>query len=140
MQTYDLSRYTQSHQTDFCRALSEIQRGRKETHWMWYIFPQIQGLGHSPTAVYYAIQSAGEARAFLKDPYLIGNLCQICSALLELNTNDPLAVFGHPDNMKLKSSMTLFACVADDPDLFKRVLDKFFDGEKDEKTLQILGF
>lgn len=138
--THDLSRFTQMHKRDYQTALAEIRAGRKTTHWMWYIFPQIHSLGTSPPAVFYAIQSLEEAEAFLNDPYLGGHLLEIGNALLALPTNDALAVFGSPDNMKLKSSMTLFAlCAKDDNAVFQKVLDKFFGGKQDQRTLRILG-
>ena len=105
---------------------------------MWYIFPQIKGLGRSPTAQYYAIQSVDEAKAFLNDSYLGKNLMEITKALLALETNNVMAVFGSPDNMKLKSCMTLFDYVSD-THIFQDVLDKFFDGHQDQRTLRILN-
>jgi len=139
MGTYDLSRFTQMHQRDFEAALSEVRAGRKRSCWMWYIFPQIQGLGHSSISQYYAIKDAGEARAFLDDAYLGGNLIKICNALLELDSDDATYILGRPDDMKLKSSMTLFANVADDNTVFTLVLNKFFGGRPDGETLKKLG-
>jgi uncharacterized protein (DUF1810 family) len=105
----DLSRFTIAHQNDFETALREIKSGKKRSHWMWYIFPQIYGLGYSYTSQYYAIQSLEEAKAFLADPYLGRNLISICEVLIKLESNDALEVFGSPDNMKLQSCMTLFS-------------------------------
>ena len=136
---YDLSRFTQAHKESYGTALREIRNGRKSTHWMWYIFPQILGLGWSETSQYYAIQSPDEARAFLEDPYLGGNLLEISRALLELKGNDPTEVFGTPDDMKLKSSMTLFAYVSEDGSVFHQVLEKYFNGNTDDRTLAIIG-
>ena len=119
-------------------ALQEIQNGRKMSHWMWYIFPQIAGLGHSYTAQYYAIQNLEEARAFLNDPYLGKNLLEISHALLPLETNNPTEVFGKPDDMKLRSCMTLFAAVSEEGSVFHQVLEKYFDGNRDRLTLNIL--
>ena len=138
MKKYDLSRYTQMHKRDFETALSEIKSGRKTSHWMWYIFPQIHGLGHSSTSVYYSIKNSEEAKAFLDDDYLGNNLITICNALSELDSNNATEIFGNPDNMKLKSSMTLFMHAANENTIFKRVLDKFFNGEQDNRTLSIL--
>ena len=104
---------------------------------MWYIFPQIHGLGVTPTSQYYAIRSRQEAKDFLADPYLGGNLIKIASALLDLDTNNASHVFGFPDDLKLRSSMTLFAQVSDF-DVFQKVLDKYFDGKPDDRTLSIL--
>ncbi len=142
---FDLSRFTTAHQGDgqfspnFETAYREITNGRKDSHWMWYIFPQIKGLGHSPTAEYYAIRSLDEAKAFLADPYLGGNLVAICQALLQLRSNNADEVFGYPDYMKLRSSMTLFSCAAGGDSVFDKVLDKFFDGIPDRRTLDILS-
>ena len=107
-----LERFLPAHRGSFPDALREIESGRKRSHWMWYIFPQLRGLGHSSTAMYYGIRDEAEARAFLADPYLGGSLVRICRALLELPGNDAYAVFGWPDEMKLRSSMTLFAAVS----------------------------
>ena len=104
--TYDLSRFETAHRKDYAKALREVKNGRKTSHWMWYIFPQIHGLGFSSTAQFYAIDSLEEAVAFLNDPYLGGNLIEISTALLALETNSATKVFGFPDDLKLKSSMT----------------------------------
>ena len=138
-QTIDLSRFTEAHKRAYQTALKEIQKGRKTSHWMWYIFPQIHGLGHSSTSRYYAIHGLDEAGAFLHDPYLGGNLLEICHALLALNTNNATEIFGKPDDMKLKSSMTLFSLVPDADPVFQNVLDKYFSGKRDHRTLEILG-
>jgi len=143
MQTYDLSRFTEAHQTMFETALSEIRNGRKESHWMWYIFPQLRGLGCSYNSRHYGIVDIGEAIAFLNDPYLGGNLIKICNALLALTSNDPFAVLGdmgYVDARKLKSSMTLFSLASNGEEVFDAVLKKFFHGEKDDKTLRLLGW
>ena len=136
---FDLSRFTTEHKRSFDRALAEIKRGKKQTHWMWYIFPQVSGLGSSYMAVFFSIKSMAEARAFIEDEYLGGNLLTISSALLSLESNDPRAVMGFPDDMKLRSSMTLFLRATDDNEVFRAVLDKFFGGEEDPKTLEMLG-
>ena len=135
----DLSRFVDAHRRSFQTALGEIRNGHKQSHWMWYIFPQIRGLGVSSRSQYYAIQDLDEAAAFLRDPYLGKNLLEICSALLELETNDAFEVFGTPDNRKLQSSMTLFSLVPDADPVFRSVLDKFFGGKRDHKTLEFLG-
>ena len=105
---------------------------------MWYIFPQIRGLGKSSISQFYAIQSLDEARAFLEHPYLGHNIIEISEALLSLDTSDAYEVFGRPDNMKLKSSMTLFARASEDNQVFLNVLDKYFKGKRDFRTLKIL--
>lgn len=134
----DLKRFTDAQRTSFSTALSEIESGRKRSHWMWYIFPQIHGLGMTSTSQYYAIKNQQEAKDFLADPYLGGNLIRISNALLKLDTNNASKVFGFPDELKLRSSMTLFAHVSDF-DVFQKVLDKYFDGKPDERTLEILA-
>lgn len=134
----DLQRFVDAHKRDYPTALREIRNGKKTSHWMWYIFPQAEGLGRSPTACFYAIHSIEEAKLFLQDPYLGKNLLEICDALMQLNTNNAAEVFGWPDDMKLRSSMTLFACAAEGDSVFLKVLDKFFDGKPDYRTKEIL--
>jgi len=135
---YDLTRFKKAHEFAYSHALAEIKKGRKRTHWMWYIFPQISGLGSSPTSRHYAISDLEEAEAFLADPYLGGNLREITSALLSLDTNDPYAVFGEIDGMKLISCMTLFSYATEDNGVFLAVLDKYYGGRKDNLTEAIL--
>lgn len=106
---------------------------------MWFIFPQIEGLGRSETAKFYSIKNRSEAEDFLNDPMLGRNYLQICEALLQLETSDATAVFGFPDDMKLKSSLTLFASVPDASEIFGKLLLKFFNGEKDNLTLSKLS-
>ena len=137
-QVIDLSRFISAHKHTYNDALSEIRNGKKKTHWMWFIFPQIAGLGRSFTAQYYEINSPEEAKAFLNDRYLGGNLIEISSALMQLETNDPTRVFGKPDDMKLRSCMTLFASVSDDGSVFHQVIDKYFSGVPDHRTIEIL--
>jgi uncharacterized protein (DUF1810 family) len=132
-----LQRFLDAQQASYPTALSEIKGGRKRSHWMWYIFPQIQGLGLSETARFYAVRDRAEAAAYVQHPVLGARLVEISHALLGLASNDAHAIFGSPDDLKLKSSMTLFAALQTDP-VFQRVLDKFYHGEQDEKTLQIL--
>ena len=139
IQAHDLSRFENAHRRDYSKALREIKNSRKTSHWMWYIFPQIHGLGFSSTAQFYAIRSLDEAKAFLNDPYLGGNLTEISKALLTLETNNATKIFGFPDDLKLKSSMTLFKFAADDSSLFDAVLDKYYEGQIDHQTKQILG-
>lgn len=135
---YDLSRFYAAHKDCYGRALAEIRQGRKESHWMWFIFPQIKGLGTSMTAQYYAIKNIEEARAFLADDYLKNHLFEICEALLEQGNHDALSVFGSPDHLKLHSSMTLFFLASQHP-LFQKVLDCFFEDQLDQRTVQILN-
>ncbi len=137
MDNEGLQRFVKAQEHDFARALWEIKNGRKMSHWMWYIFPQLQGLGHSMTAQYYAIKDRKEAEAYMNHPILGGRLLEISGELLKLKSNDAGEVLGWPDDMKLKSSMTLFETVSAEP-VFGQVLDKFFGGERDRKTLDLL--
>lgn len=133
-----LQRFEDAHRQDYETALAEIRRGRKTSHWMWYIFPQLKGLGYSPTAQYYGIENLAEAEAFLAHPVLGAHLVEISRALLALETNNADLVFGYPDNLKLRSSMTLFAQIREADPFFGQVLDKFFDGKPDQRTLELL--
>ncbi|WP_044002230.1 DUF1810 domain-containing protein [Hymenobacter swuensis] len=137
-QKLDLQRFLDAQQRDYATALDEIRAGRKRTHWMWYVFPQMQGLGYSETARFYAIQNRQEAEAYLKHPVLGPHLREISAALLTLESTDATRIMGSPDDLKLRSSMTLFAALEGADPVFQRVLDKFFGGEPDEKTRQIL--
>lgn len=132
-----LDRFLKAHEDKYIVALNEIKNGRKITHWMWYIFPQIKGLGHSYTAQYYAIHNKDEAIEYLNHPVLSSHLIEICEALIEAECCDAGLIFGFPDDLKLKSSMTLFYLVSGN-DIFKSVLEKFFDGELDKKTELLL--
>ena len=132
-----LTKFITAQKEDFDMALSEIKNGHKQSHWIWYIFPQIAGLGRSATSEYYAIQNLSEAKIYLKNEYLHNNLLTICQALLDLETSDAEEVMGWIDAMKLKSSMTLFTLADSEEPVFKAVLDKFFCGELDEKTIEI---
>lgn len=132
-----LERFIEAQEQSYETALNEIKKGRKRSHWMWYIFPQIKGLGHSSTAQYYAIQNRAEAEAYLNHPVLSKRLFEISEELLKIESNDASKVFGYPDDLKLKSSMTLFSLISK-KSVFKRVLDKFFDGEIDERTVELL--
>lgn len=134
-----LDRFLDAQRGDYAAALAEVRRGRKTSHWMWYIFPQIAGLGQSSTARYYSIRDLEEAREYYAHPVLGQRLREISGALLELRGSDPVAVFGGIDSMKLKSSMTPFSLAAPDDPLFQQVLDKYYGGEQDVLTLRILG-
>ena len=135
--SYDLSRFHRAQSRDYAEALAEIRAGRKRSHWIWYIFPQIQGLGFSSTSQFYAITDLGEAKAYLADPLLRERLLEISSALLELPSSDPSAVMGYPDDLKLKSSMTLFELAEPDCPVFPAVLEKFYGGERDRRTIRL---
>ena len=135
---FDLDRFVSAQKYDYRTALEEVRNGHKESHWMWYIFPQLRGLGQSTFARFYAIQSMEEAKAYLAHPVLGERLEEISKALLSLDTVDPHAVFGGIDSIKLKSSMTLFEAAAPESEVFGQVLDKFFHGHRDAMTLSIL--
>jgi uncharacterized protein (DUF1810 family) len=135
----DLDRFLTAQQQDYDQALGEIRSGRKRTHWMWYIFPQIEGLGFSANAVYYAIRDLQEAAAYLKHPVLGPRLVEISRALLTLSSSNATQVMGSPDDIKLRSSMTLFAMVPGTDPVFGEVLNKFFDGKRDERTVAIVS-
>ena len=134
----NLERFLSAQDRSYETALSEIKKGRKESHWMWYIFPQIQGLGSTETSRFYAIKNSKEAKQFLLHPVLGVRLIGLCNELLQLNENSATRIFGTPDDLKLKSSMTLFDSLNLDP-VFSLVLEKFFNGAKDNKTLQRLS-
>lgn len=134
-----LQRFIDAQETSYATALSEIKRGRKQSHWMWYIFPQLQGLGMSSTSQYYGLRDAAEAAEFAKHPLLGPRLLRLCETLLELKSSNATTVMGSPDDIKLKSSMTLFAAVPDANPVFQRVLDKFFQGTQDPNTLRLLN-
>ena len=134
----DLERFLIAQQTYYRIALQEIKSGQKRSHWMWFIFPQIAGLGYSETARYYAIKDMGEAKAYMEDYTLSSNLIEISQVLLDVDSDDATAVMGWPDNLKLKSSMTLFALAKPECEVFQKVLDKFFHGKRDQKTIEIL--
>ncbi len=139
MQKHNLERFISAQKNTYGTALSEIKNGEKQSHWMWFIFPQIKGLGQSPIAVHYAIQSKEEAIAYLNDSTLGKNLIEISEALLALEETDAEKIFGYIDAMKLKSSMTLFALVSDDDSIFHKILERYYNGEMDELTAQILN-
>jgi uncharacterized protein (DUF1810 family) len=120
------------------RAVEELRNGRKRSHWMWFVFPQIAGLGRSPTARHYALSGLEEARSYLGHPVLGARLRESAGVLLQLPDADPVAVLGSIDAVKLRSSMTLFARAAPEEEIFQRVLDRYFDGSPDEATIRLL--
>jgi uncharacterized protein (DUF1810 family) len=122
----------------FDQALAELRAGRKTSHWMWFVFPQVAGLGRSPTAQHFAISGLDEAAAYLAHPVLGPRLVESAQALLDQPARDPVAVLGPIDAQKLRSSMTLFARAAPDEEVFDRVLDEFFAGDLDEATISRL--
>jgi uncharacterized protein (DUF1810 family) len=135
---YDLTRFVRAQAHDYARALSEIRDGRKRSHWMWYIFPQFEGLGFSSTSRKYAIKSVAEAEAFLRHPVLGPRLEECCKAVVDVDGQSAYAIFGSPDDLKLRSCVTLFARVTPAGSVFERVLEKYFEGAPDEKTLGLI--
>ena len=135
---YDLNRFITAQQNNYSIALEEIKAGYKRSHWMWYIFPQIAGLGHSSMAKRYEIVSLKEAKAYIENDYLRNNLVEISQALLDCGNDDIEDIMGFPDNFKLCSCMTLFELVAPKEKVFGEVLDKFFDGHRDKITLKLV--
>jgi len=135
---YDLDRFVRAQSSVYDQALAELQSGQKRTHWMWFIFPQIEGLGHSSTSVHYAIKSLEEARAYLQHPLLGPRLIECAEAVLAVEGRSISDIFGYPDDLKLGSSMTLFALAVGPQSVFARVLDKYFQGQRDERTIQLL--
>ena len=136
---HDLARFLRAQQDDYATALAEIRAGHKRSHWMWYVFPQFDGLGFSPTSRRYAIRSAAEARAYLAHPVLGPRLAECCDAVLGIEARSATAVFGSPDDLKLRSSVTLFAAVSPPGSVFERVLDRYFDGRRDEATVRLMS-
>ena len=135
---YDLNRFIAAQERDYETALKEIKEGFKRSHWMWYIFPQISGLGHSSMAKKYEIVDLGEAKAYMGNPYLRDNLIRICRALIECGKDDIEDIMGFPDHLKLCSCMTLFEMVTPEEEVFKKVLDVYFKGQRDKRTLEKL--
>ena len=136
---FDLNRFLRAQEVTYAQALSEISSGRKRTHWMWFIFPQIVGLGSSEMARRFAINSIAEAEAYLRHPVLGPRLVECAAAALAAPGRSAREIFGQPDDMKLRSSATLFALVSPAESVFHRLLDRFFSGEGDPRTLQLLN-
>lgn len=137
--TDTLDRFLKAQEHTYPAALREIRSGQKQSHWMWFIFPQMRGLGMSDMAYIYGIAGRSEAEAYLVHPVLSARLHEITEALLVLNESNPNVIFGGIDAMKLRSSMTLFAAVSEDGSVFHRALDKFFGGKADQRTVELLG-
>jgi uncharacterized protein (DUF1810 family) len=135
---FDLERFLEAQAHDYQDALAEIQRGRKRSHWMWYVFPQFEGLGMSAMSERYAIKSRGEATAYLAHPVLGPRLVECAEAALAVVGRSAQEIFGPPDDLKLRSSATLFAAVSPDGSVFHRLLDKYFYGKPDERTLALM--
>ena len=135
---YDLNRFVDAQQGVYERAMAELRAGRKQSHWMWFTFPQFEGLGSSPTSQRYAIKSLDEARAYLDHQTLGPRLIECAETVLALNSDSATDVFGYPDDLKLKSSATLFAVVSGPASVFERLLQKFFNGNHCELTLSLV--
>ncbi|MGF0538402.1 DUF1810 domain-containing protein [Agrobacterium sp. ES01] len=135
---FNLERFVTAQDAVYADILRELRAGRKTSHWMWFIFPQVRGLGSSPMAERFAISSLNEARAYLAHHVLGQRLVECCDILVHLENNDARTIFGSPDDLKLKSSMTLFACVSLDGNIFEDVLDKFYGGASDPQTIERL--
>lgn len=136
---FDLQRFVDAQDGVYAEVCAELRDGRKRSHWIWFIFPQLRGLGHSATAVHYGIASAAEARAYLAHPTLGPRLAECARLLMGVDGRTAEQIFGWPDVLKVRSSMTLFAEVATDPAGFRAVLDKFYDGTGDPRTLEMLS-
>lgn len=139
MDINSLERFVEAQERTYQVALSEVYNGKKRTHWMWYIFPQLRGLGSSSMAHVYGISGLEEAIAYLEHPWLSGRLYELCVALLHHKDKSAYEIFGDIDAMKLKSSMTLFALTSEDYTIFDQVLEQFFDGEMDGVTVNLIN-
>lgn len=136
---YDLDRFVQAQARSYVQALSEMRVGRKSSHWMWYIFPQLSGLGHSTASMKYSIRTLAEAEAYLQDPVLGPRLVECAEAVLAVEGRSAREIFGSPDDRKLRSSATLFALVSTPGSVFHRLLETYFGGKPDTMTLRMLG-
>ncbi len=133
-----INRFLEAQQNVYPRVLKELRNGKKTTHWMWFIFPQIEGLGHSSTAKYYSIKTIDEAKEYLAHPVLGKRLLECSNTILHINGRSANEIFGYPDDMKLRSCMTLFNSISPENKVFVDVLKKYFNSEKDQATLSIL--
>lgn len=136
---FHLRRFVDAQAADYARALAELRAGRKRSHWMWYVFPQLEGLGHSPMSRRYAIRGLGEAAAYLEHPVLGPRLVECAQAVLDVEGRSAHDIFGSPDDVKLRSCATLFARVAPAGSVFERLLERYFEGRSDAETLRLLG-
>ena len=140
MNQYNLGRFIEAQLATYEGAMLELTRGRKDSHWIWYIFPQIEGLGRSDTAKFYAIKSLEEGRAYLEHPILGPRLIKACEILLSLKDASMDKVMGYPNDLKLLSSMTLFEALTDSNSIFTKIIELYFDDERDEASLEIILF
>ena len=135
----DLNRFLLGQESLYGLALSELRSGRKRSHWMWFVFPQFAGLGASPMSQHYAIKSAAEAEAYLRHPVLGPRLVECCEAVLAVKDRTALEIFGSPDDVKLRSCVTLFAHVSPPGSVFEQLLQRYFPEGPDDRTLRLLG-
>lgn len=136
---FDLNRFVEAQQDVYEQALKELRRAKKTSHWMWFIFPQFDGLGSSSTSRLYSIKSSQEAKAYLNHPVLGPRLTECCETLLQTQGRSASEIFGDPDDLKLRSSMTLFASVSSTDSVFTRVLGQYFSGRLDQRTLDLMS-
>jgi uncharacterized protein (DUF1810 family) len=136
---HDLNRFVEAQRSAYENALAEVRIGRKRSHWMWYVFPQLAGLGRSATSRHYAIRNADEANAYLEHPLLGPRLVECAAAVLEIDGRSAYEIFGSPDDLKLHSCATLFARVSAPGSVFSRLLAKYFGGREDEETVRLLA-
>jgi uncharacterized protein (DUF1810 family) len=137
--TFHLERFVDAQEADYDQALKEIRAGRKQSHWMWYVFPQFAGLGSSPTSQHFAIASVAEAAAYLAHPILGARLLECAEAVLAVADRSAREIFGSPDDLKLRSSATLFASVSPPASPFHRIIERYFQGRADERTLELIA-
>ena len=135
MERYNIDRFIKAQQQNFEIAFEEIKQGRKKSHWIWYIFPQIKGLGFSKTARYYSIENLEEAKQYLENKYLYKNLILICNELLKIENKDIIDIMGNIDSLKLCSSMTLFHIIDPNEKVFIEIIEKYYNNIQDEKTI-----
>ena len=135
---YGLQRFVDAQAEHYAQVLEEIRQGCKRSHWMWFVFPQVDGLGVSEMARYYAIKSRAEAEAYLRHPVLGARLIECANAVLSVQGRTAFEIFGRPDDLKLRSCATLFASVSEPQSVFQRLLDRYFQGRPDHATLQRL--
>lgn len=136
---YNVQRFIDAHNKYYGVAKQELSAGKKKSHYMWFIFPQIQGLGYSETAIYYAIENIDEAKAYLNNDLLKSHMEELINILLNLETSDAYDIFGEPDDKKFRSSLTLFKAADPENPIYAQALEKFFDGKEDSMTIAILN-
>ncbi|MEP7270858.1 MAG: DUF1810 domain-containing protein [Acidobacteriota bacterium] len=136
---YNLNRFVRAQEDDYERALSELKGGQKRSHWMWYIFPQIDGLAFSPTSKHFSIKSVDEVKSYIDHPVLGPRLLECAEAVVSVEGRSAAQIFGSPDDLKLMSCATLFACVSEPGSVFDRILEKYYHGRRDARTLKLIG-